>query len=177
MAAGSICSMASSKYPSNEGRKSLSFDLLASRLFGHRFHSFVSSALLTCSRCSRSVYLPQLNVFRKHQDANNLLTITAAKYRGMMDSPRHASHNSSNYFKTYTTAIQYQKIYIDYRWWWWKLVCRFKTDVPQIHVNHCFIIQYVTDLMTFFNPLNTELKPICYLLALLDITIFSTLPG
>jgi len=109
MAAGSICSMASSKYPSNDGRKSLSFDLLASRLFGHRFHSFVSSALLTCSSSSRSVYLPQLNVFRTHQDANNLLTITAAKYRGMMNSPQHVLHNSSNYFKTYTTAIEVSK--------------------------------------------------------------------
>ena len=27
------------------------------------------------------------------------------------------------------------------------------------------------------NPLNTELNPICYLLALLELTIFSTLAG
>jgi len=29
----------------------------------------------------------------------------------------------------------------------------------------------------FFNPLNPELNPICYLLALLELTIFSTLAG
>jgi hypothetical protein len=46
IAAGSICSIASSKYPSSDGKKSLSFDLHASRLFGQRFQSFVSSALL-----------------------------------------------------------------------------------------------------------------------------------
>jgi len=28
-----------------------------------------------------------------------------------------------------------------------------------------------------FNPLNAELNPICYLLALLELTIFSTLAG
>jgi len=28
-----------------------------------------------------------------------------------------------------------------------------------------------------FNPLNAELNPICYLLALLELTIFSTLSG
>jgi len=28
-----------------------------------------------------------------------------------------------------------------------------------------------------FNPLNAELNPICYLLALLELTIFSTLEG
>jgi len=30
---------------------------------------------------------------------------------------------------------------------------------------------------TPFNPLNAELNPICYLLALLELTIFSTLAG
>ena len=30
---------------------------------------------------------------------------------------------------------------------------------------------------TLFNPLNAELNPICYLLALLELTIFSTLSG
>lgn len=38
--------MASSKYVSKDGRKSLSLDLHASRLFGHRFHNLVSSGLL-----------------------------------------------------------------------------------------------------------------------------------
>jgi len=32
------------------------------------------------------------------------------------------------------------------------------------------------DLRTF-NPLNAELNPICYLLSLLELTIFSTLAG
>jgi len=119
MAAGSICSMASSKYPSNEGRKSLSFDLLASRLLGHRFHSFVSSALLTCSR---SVYFPQPNVFKTHHDANNLLQLL------LQNTEKWWIHHDMYriihqiIFKTYTTAIQYQKTYPGYRWWW-KLVC------------------------------------------------------
>jgi len=35
----------------------------------------------------------------------------------------------------------------------------------------------VTKSSYLFNPLNPELNPICYLLALLDLTIFSTLAG
>lgn len=46
IAAGSNSIMASSKYVSKDGRKSLSLDLHASRLFGHRFHNLVSSGLL-----------------------------------------------------------------------------------------------------------------------------------
>lgn len=37
--------IASSKYVSKDGRKSLSLDLHASRLLGHKFHNFVSSGL------------------------------------------------------------------------------------------------------------------------------------
>jgi len=33
------------------------------------------------------------------------------------------------------------------------------------------------EAMAVFNPLNAELNPICYLLALLELTIFSTLAG
>jgi len=32
-------------------------------------------------------------------------------------------------------------------------------------------------ILSPFNPLNAELNPICYLLALLELTIFSTLAG
>jgi len=35
----------------------------------------------------------------------------------------------------------------------------------------------VAVLLTLINPLNDELNPICYLLALLELTIFSTLAG
>jgi len=42
---------------------------------------------------------------------------------------------------------------------------------PSYHVRRVFL-----DL-TAFNPLNPELNPICYLLALLELTIFSTLTG
>lgn len=46
IAVGSNSIIASSKYVSKDGRKSLSLDLHASRLFGHRFHNLVSSGLL-----------------------------------------------------------------------------------------------------------------------------------
>jgi len=46
IAAGSNSIIASSKYVSKDGRKSLSLDLHASRLFGHKFHNLVSSGLL-----------------------------------------------------------------------------------------------------------------------------------
>jgi len=36
---------------------------------------------------------------------------------------------------------------------------------------------YVPNTVNVFNPLNAELNPICYLLALLELTIFSTLAG
>lgn len=45
IAAGSNSVIASSKYVSRDGRKSLSLDLQASRLLGHRFHNLVSSGL------------------------------------------------------------------------------------------------------------------------------------
>jgi len=38
-------------------------------------------------------------------------------------------------------------------------------------------IQFTTDTVFAVNPLNAELNPICYLLALLELTIFSTLSG
>jgi hypothetical protein len=118
--------------------------LLASRLFGHRFHSFVSSALFTCSR---SVYFPQMNVFRTHHDANNLLqlplqniekwwihrgmyhTIHRSTYYTIHRGTYHTIHRSTYHtihqiiFKSNTTAIWYQKMYPDNRWWW-KLVCK-----------------------------------------------------
>jgi hypothetical protein len=43
-----------------------------------------------------------------------------------------------------------------------------------------FNIQTLQAAITFLykiNPLNAELNPICYLLALLELTIFSTLAG
>jgi len=45
-----------------------------------------------------------------------------------------------------------------------------------MYLNQKFIVN-VWDLKTRFNPLNAELNLICHLLALLELTIFSTLAG
>ena len=47
-------------------------------------------------------------------------------------------------------------------------------------MNLCLYMQNnLSDFLNkeFINPLNAELIPICYLLALLELTIFSTLAG
>ncbi|KYN05087.1 hypothetical protein ALC62_04076, partial [Cyphomyrmex costatus] len=46
LSSGSNSIMASSKYVSKDGRKSLSLDLHASRLFGHKFHNLESRPCL-----------------------------------------------------------------------------------------------------------------------------------
>jgi len=55
----------------------------------------------------------------------------------------------------------------------WKIFVS-KLEVSQ----QCFIFQREKfNVMHIINPLNAELNPICYLLALSELTIFSTLAG
>jgi len=59
-----------------------------------------------------------------------------------------------------------------------KLVALFFSS--ENNVGKCIRVQkklYFNCLGVRFNPLNAELNPICYLLALLELTIFSTLAG